>query len=220
MAHRSDEPLVLQFRCVFLLERVEDSRLQSGKREIEIVGIEHRAGEFFRQSENIGRGMFRTERIRTLGDSWAARVGEAEELGNFIEGFAGGIILRLAEHLILEVILHQHQLRMSAGNDECEQGKSQFRIFTKQVGIDMAFEMLDADERFLPDESERLGGTDADEERGHEPRPLGHGDEIDIRRCQMGTGHRFLDDRNNVLDVFARSKIGHDAAPYGMERRL
>ena len=59
----------------------------------------------------------------SLGDSRAARVGEAEDFGDFIEGFADGVILGLPDEVVVAVGAEVDELGVAAGDDEGEEGE-------------------------------------------------------------------------------------------------
>ena len=58
-----------------------------------------------------------------FGDGRAARVGQANDFGNLIERLADGVVLGLANELVVAVILKENELRMPARDDEGEEGE-------------------------------------------------------------------------------------------------
>ena len=78
--------------------------------------------------------------VRTAG------VGEAEHFGALVEGFARGIVDGLPDYLHVERGTHEHYLRVTARNQEAEEGE--LRHFGSGVGLDkmgedVAVEMVD-----------------------------------------------------------------------------
>ena len=58
-----------------------------------------------------------------FGDGRAARVGQANDFGNLVERLADGVVLGLADELVIAVILKENELRMPARDDEGEEGE-------------------------------------------------------------------------------------------------
>ncbi len=70
---------------------------------------------------------------------------------------------------------------MPARNEEAEHRIGDAGILEER-GLEMGFEMVDADQRLLMEIGEAFGKREADEERADEAGPLGHGVEIDRPR--------------------------------------
>ena len=87
-------------------------------------------------------------------------------------------------------------------------------------GGDVPVQMVDRNERQLARPSERLGCRNAHEQRADEPRPLRHGDRVEILERRGGAGQRFADDRPDQLEVTARCDLGHDASVGGVQLGL
>ena len=82
----------------------------------------------------------------------------------------------------------------------------------EEAGLEMGFEVVDADERLLMVIGQALGEGQADEERADEPGPLGHGVEVDRLEPDAGPRQRLADDGRDRLDVLARGELGDDPA--------
>jgi hypothetical protein len=54
----------------------------------------------------------------------SGRVGQAKQLGCFVEGFAGRVVQRLAEKLVLANAGNAHQLTVSARDEQGNEGKA------------------------------------------------------------------------------------------------
>ena len=65
-----------------------------------------------------------------------------------------------------------------------------------------------------------LAKADADEQRADQPRPLRHGDGVDVVPGRAGLLERALDDAADVAQVLARCEFGHDASPLAVNRDL
>ena len=67
----------------------------------------------------------------------------------------------------------------------------------------MTFEVLDAKEGLVPKKGEKFGGSDANNQSGHETGTLGDGDEVDIDRGELGSIEGFFDDGDDISDMLA-----------------
>ena len=89
-------------------------------------------------------------------DPGAAGVAEAEELGDLVVGFAGGVVDRAAyvavgPGAIASLLLGEVEMGVAAGDDEGEQREFHrgFGALARlhQDGVDVAFEVVDGDQR-------------------------------------------------------------------------
>ena len=74
-----------------------------------------------------GRGRGKRVRVARLGgalDVRPARIGEAEELGGLVEGLAERVVDRGAEPAIAADAFDCHELRVAAGDEEQQIGKT------------------------------------------------------------------------------------------------
>jgi len=78
--------------------------------------------------------------------------------------------------------------------------------------VDVAFEVVDADEREVGAEGEGLGEGDADQQRSGEAGTFGDGDGFEIAVLDACLVHGFADDGEDGAEVFAGGQLGHDAA--------
>jgi hypothetical protein len=81
----------------------------------------------------------------------------------------------------------------------------------------MRLVMIDADERLVHRERNGLRGLEPDEQGDAQSRPLRGGDGIKLRYGNSGIAQRGFGDGNQVPQMFARGKFGHNAAVFGME---
>ena len=74
-------------------------------------------------------------------------------------------------------------MRVSSRDDQRQHWKLQLVIallaLFEQHGVNVAFEMVDRDQRFIERESQSFGVTDAHEKRPGKTRPLRDGDGVD-----------------------------------------
>lgn len=69
--------------------------------------------------------------------------------------------------------------------------------------VDVAFEVVDRDERLVETEGERFGEGDADEEGSGETGAFGDGDGVQVSVGQVGALQGFADDGNDGAEVFS-----------------
>ena len=119
-------------------------------------------------------------------NDWTSGIAERQEFGDFVESFAGGVVASVADLGVgpkILVDLGEVEMRVTSGNDEGEHGKLQIGIFSlallEQHGVDVAFEMVDRDERLAEREGQRFSEADANEQRSCEPWTLRDRDSID-----------------------------------------
>ena len=84
--------------------------------------------------------------------------------------------------------------------------------FFEQDGMDVSFEVIDGDQRFIERESQRLGVSDSDQQGAGQPRPLGHGQGVNGLISLSGVSQCFANHRHNRLQMLARSQLRHHAA--------
>ena len=97
--------------------------------------LEAREGEIVLTGE-FGDGQVKGARIAEfgcLGDGRAARVGQANDFSDFIKRLADGVVLGLADELVVAVVLEQDELRMPARDDEGEEGEGGLMIWQDKV---------------------------------------------------------------------------------------
>src|SRR5665213_2730475 len=89
-----------------------------------------------------------------------------------------------------------------------------------QDGVDVAFEMIDADQRLVEAEAKSFGIRDANEQRPGKPRAFRDGDGVEIGIGDARLQHGFADHRHDVAEMLAGGQLGDDATIVGVERHL
>ena len=156
----------------------------------------------------------------------AAGIAQAEQLGNFVEGFAGGVVYRathvaIAPHIV--GLLGQIQMGVAAADHEGKQRHLQHSLLLPglhQHRVDVPLEVIDGDQRLVEAERQGLGVGDSYEQRAGQPGSFGHGDRVQIGELDARLAQRGPHDRHNVLQVFAGRQLRHDASVVGVERDL
>ena len=177
----------------------KDGGFDAGKGEVERVAAHFRAGEFDGAGVAVGG-----EEI----EGGSAGIFVAEELADFVVGFAGGVVAGAAEEFVSKIGFAAVEVGVASADDESERREFGFGVF-KEDGVDVAFEVVDGDEGDFAGEGEGLGEGDADEEGADEAGALSDGDGVD---GDVGLGEGLLDDGDDGAEVFAGGEFGNDAA--------
>ena len=115
-------------------------------------------------------------------------------------------------------------MRVSAGNDQRQHRKLHFVVsllpLFEQHGVDVAFEMIDRDQRLVEREGQSLGIADADQQCSREAGALRDRDGVDGIVGVPGFGQRLADHRHDGAQMLARSQFGHNASIGLMGRDL
>ena len=167
-------------------------------------------------------------------DPGAAGVAEAEELGDLVEGLAGGVVDGAADvavapkrggaSLPCRVLVREVEVGVAAGDDEGKEGG--FGVAEQEVGVihedgvDVAFEVVDAEQGFSEAKGEGLGVGDADEQGAGETGASGDSDGVEILEVDAGLGDGGAGDGDDVAEVLAGGKLGDDAAVGAVEGDL
>ena len=108
---------------------------------------------------------------------------------------------------------------MAAGDDEGQEGIGRGRIL-EEGGVDVAFEVIHAHQGQAMHVGERFRHRAADEERAHQPRPVGDGDAAEIAQAHPGLAKRARHHGEDVLEVAPRGQLRHHAAIGAVHRVL
>ena len=177
------------------------------------LGFDVREREWDRVRVAVGR-----ERV----DPWTTGIAEAEELGNFVEGFAGGVVEGAAYVAVGPagcVLLNEVEMGVPTRDDKCEGGKLERFILggsplgmLQENSVDVPFEVVDGDERQVAREGQGLGVTDSDKQGACEPGAFRDGDGVEVGEGSAGFVQGCADDGDDVAEVFARCEFRDDAS--------
>ena len=176
-----------------------------GQREVRLRAAEHGP----RQVEAL--------RIAAAGlalDLRPARIAEAEELGDLVEGLADGVVDGRAEANVIADAAHRDELRVPAGGEEEQVGEADAVGEARRQG--MALEVVDGEQRLAGDERQRLGGGQPDQDAADQPRTGGRGDAVEIGEAQGRPVHGAPDQPVDHLHMRPRGDLGNDAAIGGV----
>ena len=132
-------------------------------------------------SSSIARGKWiasGSPRNAAFVDRRTTRIAELEEPRHLVERLTGGVVDRLAEQAVLAVPAHLDQHRVAARHEQHDERELERRIFEERR-VAVRLEVVDADERHVPRQRQRLGRRDADQQGADQARPDGAGDGID-----------------------------------------
>ena len=90
------------------------------------------------------------------------------------------------------------------------------------IGKDVAFKVIDADDRDVPGLRKRFGSHHADKQRAHQSGTASDSDQAEFfsRIADAGLGQRFAGERQNSLKMHPRGVFGDDAAECRVTLRL
>jgi len=90
----------------------------------------------------------------------------------------------------------------------------------EQDRVNVAFQMIDRDQRLVERERQRFGIGDPDQQSARESRTLGYGDGIDRFVGTLRFRQSLAHHRNNRPQMLARSQLGHNSSIRLMSRDL
>ena len=82
--------------------------------------------------------------------------------------------------------------------------------------MNVAFEVVDGDERQFLGEGESFGVGDADQKRSGETGAGGDGDGVEIKESDVGLGEGGADDGDDGAKMLAAGQLGNDSAITGV----
>ena len=161
-------------------------------------------------------------------DEGTAGIGQAEQLRNLVEGFAccvvdGAANVAIAPGCVL-LARREIEMRMATGDDQGECRKRK-RIFVnqrllEQNCVDVAFQMVDGDERLVERERQSLGIGNADVQGARESGAFSDSDRSKIGKGDTGFVECRLDNGHDVAQMFAGSQLRNHATPGSMRGEL
>ena len=141
----------------------------------------------------------------------AARIAQAHELGGFVKRLARRIVNRLAQQGVLPHPVDAHQLRVPAGNQQRHKRKAG-RIGAQKRREQMAFQVVDADDRLVQRRRQRAGRARTHQQRPGQPRPAGESHHVNIVQCAPGLLQHLARQRHHAADVVTAGQLRHHAA--------
>jgi hypothetical protein len=121
------------------------------------------------------------------------------------------IVEGVAKRAVFAERAHLVQRGVAAGDHE-PQERRRGRIVLQEHREEMTFDVVHADQRQLRGEREHLRDLDSNQQRANQARTAGDTKSVELRKPAAGRAQRFIDDRQDALQVIARSQLRYDAA--------
>ncbi len=112
-----------------------------------------------------------------------ARIPESQQLRHFVIRLARRVVSRPSDQLVAARLGHEVQARVAAGNDQHRGGHRQLAVLEHER-LDVAREVMDADDWPLERRGRGLRERHADEERPDESRALRDRQRVDVGQPQ------------------------------------
>lgn len=181
--------------------------------EAEVADVAFHVGR--REPDGVGIAIGR-QRV----DHGPARIAESEQLGDFVERFAGGVVPRPADQPVGESFAHLEQMRMAAADHQRHGRQFQLLPVLHHDGVDVTFDMIDGDQRQVMHEADAFRIRDADQQGANKARPLRDGDRGQVGEARAGSVHGLAHDGSDGAQMLARGQLRHDAAVSGVHVEL
>ncbi len=157
-------------------------------------------------------------------DPGSAGVAQPEQLGYLVKGFAGGIVegrTHIAVGEVSTLLAGEIEVGVAARNHQRKRpGEGMLLLLRQQDGVDMAFQVVDGDERLSQGKGQRLGVRHTHQERTGEPRALRDCDGVEVGELNTGLFHCGADDGHDVAQMLTRGKLGNDSTIGGVDGDL
>ena len=190
-----------------LVEVIQYGRFQTAERKI--VSFQARAWEGYEV------------RIALAGqpvDFRSTRIAQSQQAGHLVEGLAGCVVARTSQQRMPEAFLDAHELGVAAGDNQAQVGKRRRGRFDEDR-VDMAFQMVDPDQRTSQPQRKGFGKAQTHQQRADQPRSVGDGDSVEVAGRQAGFLQGLTHDRDDSSLMIARGQLGHHA-PIAQVRSL
>ena len=144
----------------------------------------------------------------------ASGITQAKQFGDFVESLAGCVIASVADIFVgptVVVLLGQIKMRVPSRHHQSQYGKLQLVIallpLFQQNRMDVAFEMIDRNQRLVEGEGQSLGIADAHQQRSGKAGALRDGDRVDGVVSLVGLSQRLANDGNDRAQMLARCQV-------------
>ncbi len=180
-------------------------RLEAGEGEVGAGPVD----EWTRQGEAC-----RVAGLRRRFHRRPAGIGEAEELGGLVEGFAERIVDGGTEAAVAADVFYREELAVAAGDQQQQIGEGD--AVGEAGGERMAFEVVDGDERLSGGKGDCFCRGETDQHAADETGAGGSGNRVDVGEGGARLSQRSAHHVVKHLDMGAGGNLGHDAAEGGM----
>ncbi len=129
---------------------------------------------------------------------------------------------------VAAVIVHEDQLRVAAADHQAEEREGRLggqRLarpgIGQPVGVDVALDVVHADQRQVVRDAQRLGEVHADQQRADQAGAAGHRHRVEVVPVRTGlVSSARLQGRDDPAQLLARGHLRHDPAGGGVQRDL
>lgn len=109
---------------------------------------------------------------------------------------------------------------MATADDEGESGEFEAAFGFHGDGVNVAFDVIDADEGELAGEADGFAVGHANEEGANEAGALGDGDGVEVLIGAAGLFHGLADDGGDGAEMLAGGEFGDDSAVFAVDIEL
>jgi hypothetical protein len=184
--------------------------LQAAEAEIQPRPVEHRP----RQAQAAGSAALGEAR-----ELRPARVAEAQHLGGLVEGLAGGVVERLAQHPVAAQPGDLHQHAVAARDQQRDEREVRRRVFQHRRQ-QVALHVVHADRRHAPGPRQAAAHAGPHQQRPDQPGPGRVGHPVECLGRRAGLFKHLFYQRKQLADVVAGGELRHHAAELGMQLHL
>ena len=148
-------------------------------------------------------------------DVAATGIGEPEQLCNLVERFTRRVVPGSSEQTVSAPRLDIQQQGVAARDEQRRERRYSVAMLERRRE-EMPLHVMDAEQRDVAREGERLAVADSDEQRADESRRVGDGDSVQIIESRPGFFDCPLDHRHNAGEMRARSDLGNHSSKHPM----
>lgn len=174
---------------------------------------------------DLRKGKWNGLRVAVLGecvDPRSTGIAESQEFGDLVVGLTGGVVDSTAYERVAPCAVGwtgEVEMGVSAGDDEGQGGVFRIRgaaiiveellllTLVEKDGMNVAFKVVDGDERKILRVGQRFGIGDADEQRSGKARAGGDGDGVEVVEGDLRLFDRRAHDRDDGAEMFAAGKF-------------
>ena len=153
----------------------------------------------------------------------AAGEAESKHPGALVERLSRCVVAGAREQGVGAVVFHQDEVGVAAGGDQADEGEAggDLRVGILQPRcVDVALQVVYAEQGQTGGERQPLGGVDADEQRSGETGAVGHGDAVEVGQLDASVLQGPADHGDYGEEMLPGGGFGDDAAEAGVEVRL
>ena len=145
------------------------------------------------------------------GNAGAAGVGQTQRACHLVKGFARSIVHRVAQNMVVGVVLHLHDVAVPAGGHQTQKGRFELRVGQVERG-DVSPQMVHRHQRFACRVGQTLGKIHAHQHRANKPRRKGDSHGVHVLHGLTGIQQGFFDRGTDKFAVAAAGNLRHNAA--------